>query len=210
MKGFSNFVLLAAAAALCVPAAMAQSATTTTTTATTPATPKYTINQRKNNQQQRIGNGVENGSLTAGETHSLEKQESGLNKEEHTMRAEDNGKLTSADRTALHQQQNHLSGEIYKDKHNAATQNVNPKSEVGQRQRNQQERIGQGIKSGQLTARESSHLEGREAGVNHEIAKDRAANGGKLTAGEKAQVNRQENRNSKAIYNRKHNTRTRG
>jgi len=207
----SNFIVMLAAAAISLPAAMAQSTTSTaTTTTTTTAQPKYAINQRKNNQQQRIGNGVENGSLTAGETHSLEKQESNINKEEHTMRAEDNGKLTSADRKALNQQQNHMSNEIYTDKHNAAHQNLNPQSEVGQRQRNQQERIGQGIKSGQMTPREASHMEGREAGVNHEIAKDRAANGGKLTAGEKAHINNQENRNSKAIYNKKHNGRTRG
>ena len=214
-----NFIVTFAAAAICIPAAMAQSTSTTntstpttTTTTSAPATTqsKYNINQRKNNQQQRIGNGVENGSLTAGETHSLEKQESGINKEESTMRAEDNGHLTSADRTALNQQQNHMSNEIYRDKHNAAHQNVNPQSEVGQRQRLQQERIGQGIKSGQMTAGEASHMEGREAAVNHEIAKDRSANGGHLTQNEKAQINHQQNHNSNAIYNKKHNGRTRG
>jgi hypothetical protein len=92
MKEFRNLVLVAAAAAICVPAAMAQSAPTTTISTT--ATPQYTVNQRKNNQQQRIGNGVESGSLTAGETHGLEKQETHLNTEEHHMRAKDNGKLT--------------------------------------------------------------------------------------------------------------------
>lgn len=204
MKGFRNLVLIATATAICVPAALAQSATTTTT----PAAP--TVNQRKDNQQQRIGNGVENGSLTAGETQSLEKQETHLNAEEHHMRSEDNGKLTAADRARLQHQENHLSGEIYRDKHNAGHQNLNPQSEVGQRQRNQQERIGQGIKSGQLTSREAAHTERREAGVNHEIARDRAANGGTLTAGERARVNRQENRNSKSIYNKKHNGRVRG
>jgi len=203
MKEFRNFILMVAAAAICVPAAMAQSATTTTT-------PKYTINQRKDNQQERIGNGVENGSLTAGETSHIEKQESGLNKEEHKMRAEDNGKLTTADRAKLNRQQNHLSNEIYRDKHNARTQNLNPKSEVGQRQRLQQERIGQGLKSGQMTAGEAAHLENHEAGVNKEIAGMRQANGGKLTNGEKALVNHQQNQNSKAIYNKKHNARHRG
>jgi hypothetical protein len=201
MKGFRNLIAIAAAAAICVPA-MAQETTT--------AQPKYTINQRKDNQQQRIGNGVENGSLTAGETHRLEKQETHLNAEQHHMRAEDSGKLTAADRARLQHQDNHLSGEIYRDKHNAAHQNVNPTTEVGQRQRLQQERIGQGIKSGQLTAREATHTEGHEAAVNHEIARDRAANGGALTRGERARVNRQQNRNSRRIYNKKHNGRVRG
>ncbi len=200
----SKAMLVVAACAICVPAGFAQTSTTTSNTTTTNPP---TINQRKDNQQQRIGNGVENGSLTAGETRSLERQESDVNKEEHQMRALDNGKLTQQDRAVLNQQQNHLSNEIYQDKHNAATQNY--KGEVGARQRNQQERIGQGIKSGQLTARESAHLENQQAHLNKEIHNDRAANGGKLTPAERKQVNHQENKTSKAIYDKKHNGRTR-
>jgi hypothetical protein len=44
------------------------------------------IQQRKENQQQRVGNGVKNGSLTAGETSKLEHQESKVNKEVRTDR----------------------------------------------------------------------------------------------------------------------------
>jgi hypothetical protein len=169
--------------------------------------PPATINQRKENQQDRIGNGVQSGQLTAGETHNLEKKESEVNHEEHDMRKLDNGHLTAADKATLNQQQNKLSGQIYKDKNNAAVQNTNPKSEVGQRQRNQQKRIAQGIKSGQMTAREASRTEGHSAAINREVHNDRAANGGKLTAGERAQVNRQQNRNSARIYRAKHNGR---
>ena len=84
---------------------------------------------------------------------------------------------------------------------------MNPKSEVGQRERNQQERIAQGVKSGQLTAGETAHIEGREAAINKEVHNERAANGGKLTQAERQQVNRQENRTSRAIYRKKHNAR---
>jgi hypothetical protein len=174
---------------------------------TTPATAPATINQRKENQQDRIANGIQSGELTAGETKNLEKKESDLNHEEHDMRKLDNGHLTAADRATLNQQQNKLSKNIYNQKHDAQVQNVNPKSEVGQRQRNQQERIAQGVKSGQLTSGETAHLEGREAGINKEVHNERAANGGKLTAAERRQVNRQENRTSNAIYRKKHNAR---
>lgn len=208
MKEFRNLVLGIAAAAICVPVAMAQTSATTTTTTT--AKPKYTVNQRKDNQQQRIGEGVENGSLTAGEASHIEKQETHLNKEEHTMRAADNGKLTAADRAKLNNQQNHLSKEVYNQKHDAQTQNLNPKSEVGQRQRNQQQRIGEGIENGSLTAREAAHTERQEAGVHKEVAGMRQANGGKLTGKEKALVNHQQNRESRAIYRKKHNNRQRG
>ena len=124
------------------------------------------------------------------------------------MRSEDAGKLTGADRTVLNQQQNQLSKQIYQDKHNAAVQNTNPRSEVGKRAENQQDRIAQGIKSGQLTAGEAAHLENNEAKINQEVKADRAANGGKLTAAERKQVNQQQNRESRKIYRDKHNNRT--
>ena len=174
-------------------------------TSNPPANPPATINQRKKNQQDRIANGVASGQLTAGETANLERKESNLNKEENLMRSEDNGKLTGADRKVLNQQQNQLSNQIYQDKHNAAVQNTNPKNEVGKRAENQQDRIAQGIKSGQLTAGEAANLERKEAGINREVRNDRAANGGKLTQQERAQVNRQQNHVSQKIYRDKHN-----
>ena len=192
-----GLILTAAMAGLMLPA-VAQTA---------PAAAPATINQRKENQQDRIANGIQSGQLTAGETRNLEKKESEINHEEHDMRKLDNGHLTAADRATLNQQQNVVSKDIYTQKHDAQTQNVNPKSEVGQRQRNQQERIAQGVKSGQLTAGETAHLEGREAAIHNEVHNDRVANAGTLTAAERRQVNRQQNRTSGAIYRKKHNAR---
>jgi hypothetical protein len=76
---------------------------------------------------------------------------------------------------------------------------------IAQRKENQQNRIAQGVKSGQLTAGETAHLESKEAALNKETRTDRAADGGKLTPAEKTQVNRQQNRLSKQIYDDKHN-----
>ena len=202
-KHMHSIVFSLALAGLALPAA----AQTSTTTPPAPPT-SQSINQRKENQQDRIANGVQSGQLTAGETHNLEKKESELNQEERDMRKLDNGHLTGADKATLNQQQNKLSNQIYKDKHNAGVQNTDPKSEVGKRAENQQDRIAQGIKSGQLTAGEASRLEGHDAAINREMRNDRAANGGKLTGTQKAQVNRQQNRTSRAIYRDKHNGRT--
>ena len=87
------------------------------------------------------------------------------------MRAADGGKLTDADKAKLTNQQNRLSDDIYKQKHDAQVQ---PKTnnEVNTRDRLQQERIGQGIKSGQLTAGEASNLEKKEANLNKEERTD--------------------------------------
>jgi hypothetical protein len=183
--------------------------TGTSTSSTTQNAPKPgTYGQRANNQQQRIGNGIQSGQLTAGETKHLEKEESSVNKEAQTMRSQDNGHLTAADRKALNQQQNNMSKQIYQDKHNANTAHYG-NNEVGQRRENQQDRIAQGVKSGQLTAGETAKLENQQKNINHQVAADRAANGGKLTQGEKQQINKEQNKTSKNIYNKKHNQTTR-
>lgn len=84
--------------------------------------PEGRIQQRKENQQGRIGQGVENGSLTAHETANLENKESKLNHEIRADRKANGGNLTNNEKTQINRQQNHLSRNIYKDKHNAAHQ----------------------------------------------------------------------------------------
>lgn len=76
---------------------------------------------------------------------------------------------------------------------------------IKERRVNQQARIAQGVRSGQLTARETARLERQQARLGREIRRDRAANGGTLTKREKARVNRQLNRESRRIYRMKHN-----
>jgi hypothetical protein len=97
-------------------------ATLTLTAATLTAQTSQEINQRKENQQDRIAQGVKSGQLTAGETGHLEHQEAAINHEEKAMRAQDNGHLTKADKSLLNKQQNQESKRIYRDKHNAKVQ----------------------------------------------------------------------------------------
>jgi hypothetical protein len=80
------------------------------------------IQERKENQQDRIAQGVKSGELTPRETSNLERKEAGLNREERNMREDNGGKLTAADKAKLTRQQNKLSRNIYRDKHNAAKQ----------------------------------------------------------------------------------------
>lgn len=165
-----------------------------------------TIHERKENQQERIGNGVESGQLTAGEAAKLEKKEAAINRETARDRAANGGTLTPAEKAKITRQQDHLSRDIYQQKHDAQTAHYGS-NEVDQRRQNQQERIGQGIKSGQLTPGEAARAESQEARINHQVRTERAANGGHLTAGERARVNREQNRASKNIYRKKHNAR---
>jgi hypothetical protein len=162
------------------------------------------IKDRRENQQDRIANGIASGQLTAGETTKVEKQESKVNKEVAKDRAANGGNLTNNEKRQINGQQNKLSKEIYNDKHNAATQKYG-NNKVDKRRENQQDRIANGVKSGQLTAGETARLEGKESKINKEVSADRKANGGNLTNKQKAQVNRQQNQVSKRIYNKKHN-----
>jgi len=172
---------------------------------TTTATPKEgSVNDRRADQQQRIANGVQSGQLTAGETKNLESREANLNREIKDDRQANGGKLTTQEHQQINKQQNNLSKSIYQDKHNANVAHYG-NNEVGQRRENQQDRIAQGIRSGQMTAGEAARTENREQGINQQVHADRAANGGKLTGQEKAQINKEQNRASKQIYRQKHN-----
>ena len=210
---FSKWCILPAAVLLLGSVAMGQDASSSgatsqgTGTTHSATAPKPTIAERKENQQKRIANGVKSGQLTAGETANLESKEAAINGETKADRAANGGKLTAAEKQQINKQQNQLSKQIYNDKHNANTAHYG-NNQVGQRRENQQDRIAQGIKSGQLTAGETAKLENQQRGINQQVAADRAANGGKLTPGEKQQINTEQNAASKNIYNKKHNANT--
>ena len=168
-------------------------------------TPKEgSVNDRRSDQQQRIGNGVQSGQLTAGETKNLESREANINREVRADRRADGGKLTGQEHRQINRQQSNVSKSIYTDKHNAATAHYG-NNEVGQRRENQQDRIASGIKSGQMTAGEAARTENREQGINQQVRADRAANGGKLTGQQHKQINREQNGASRQIYRQKHN-----
>lgn len=182
-----------------------QTQPTTDQPSTQTAAPKEgSVNDRRDDQQQRIANGVKSGQLTAGETKNLESREASLNREVRTDRKADDGKLTQQERAKVNRQQNNLSRSIYNDKHNA-TQAQFGKGEIGQRRENQQDRIANGIQNGSMTAGEAARAENRQQGINQQISADRSANGGKLTGKEKGQINREQNGASRQIYREKHN-----
>lgn len=76
---------------------------------------------------------------------------------------------------------------------------------VNQRAANQQQRVAQGVRSGQMTAGETRNIEGRDASINRQAQADRAANGGRLTPQQHQQINQRQNNVNRSIYNDKHN-----
>ena len=195
---------LLALATLFASASLFSQQTQPSTTQQTTDPKQGSVNDRRQDQQDRIANGVQSGQLTAGETKNVEGREANLNREIKDDRQANGGKLTTGERQQVNRQQNNLSKSIYQDKHNANTAHYG-NNEVGQRRENQQDRIAQGIRSGQMTAGEAARTENREQGINQQIHADRQANGGKLTGSEKKQINKQQNGASRQIYRQKHN-----
>ena len=75
-----------------------------------------------------------------------------------------------------------------------------------QRDVNQQERIEQGLKSGELSTKEAGSLERDEQHVDRMEAKD--LKNGSISPAEQAKLNAAQNKTSNAIYNDKHNATT--
>ncbi|MGA7139988.1 MAG: hypothetical protein WBZ14_20095 [Terriglobales bacterium] len=74
------------------------------------------VNGREENQQQRIGNGVKNGTLTSKQTANLENRETNVQNREKADMAKNNGHLTKAEQNGINRQQNRISNSIAKDK----------------------------------------------------------------------------------------------
>ncbi|HLX23573.1 MAG TPA: hypothetical protein VKR38_09535 [Usitatibacter sp.] len=165
--------------------------------------------QRNVDQQQRIENGLQSGQLSTKETSQLEKGEQHIDKME--ANANKNGGPTPQQAAAIQKAQNRESAAIYRDKHNAVTGNPNSASSQRmqadvQRNVNQQQRIENGVKSGQLTNKETGKLERGQAHVNG--AEANAGANGHVGANEQKNIQARENHQSKKVYNKKHNAKT--
>ena len=73
---------------------------------------------------------------------------------------------------------------------------------IDQREANQQKRIDQGVASGQLTPKEAARLQKRDAKL--EADKQAAKADGKVTSAERRKLNREADRDSRAIAREKH------
>jgi hypothetical protein len=80
---------------------------------------------------------------------------------------------------------------------------------INQRKVDQQDRIANGVKSGQLTAGETARLEHQESGINKEERGMRAQDNGHLTKQDRQTIHAQQNQESRRIYRDKHNGKVR-
>jgi len=166
--------------------------------------------QRDLNQQNRIEEGLQSGQLSTGEAARLEKGEARIDKME--SKALKDGTLSSQETARIQRAQNQESAAIQNSKHNDVT--GNPSSASSQRMQadvqrniNQQNRVEQGVQSGQLTNKEVSTLERGQSRLNR--AEVRVGANGHVGPREQGRVQRLQNRQSSKIVREKHNNRAR-
>jgi hypothetical protein len=117
-----SLLVLAAGGSMLVGGAAAQPQNSNTSGAGTgtidPDHPQVNeVNQREQNQQDRIANGEKNGALTPGQASRLENREQHIENQEKADMAAHKGHLTKNEQRQLNKEQNRTSRQIYKDKH---------------------------------------------------------------------------------------------
>jgi hypothetical protein len=168
------------------------------------------VNQRQENQRDRVRQGIKSGQLTKEEAKELATNQKELRQEEKEYKSD--GTLTKEERVDLHQDLNSTSKDIYQEKHDAETQpGVTPAEpgspkvwdpKVNQLQSNQKDRIQQGVQSGELTKKETYTLAQKEAHLaklERQLKED-----GKLTKEERARLQKRLDWISADIYKQKH------
>jgi hypothetical protein len=142
--------------------------------------------------QQQIEQGLQNGSLSTGEARSLEQNQKRI----------DNAEAHGASQQKLNTMQNNFETKTNTLENNTVTGNPTGARDLKmqgdvQRNVNQQNRIQQGVTSGQMTTGEEKAAERGQARVNRAEAR-----------GHLNKANAMENRQSKKIYHKKHNGNT--
>ncbi len=162
--------------------------------------------QRDVSQQRRIESGLQSGQLNTREAGRLEAGEAHV--ERLQANAERNGSVSAGEQARIDAAQNRESRAIHDQKHDAQVGNPNSASSRRlqadvQRNENQQARIAQGERSGELSTREAGSLERGQARTDRATA--RAAANGHVSGGEQARLQARENRQSGRVFRKKHN-----
>jgi tellurite resistance protein len=166
------------------------------------------VQKRLQNQDQRIDQGVKSGTLTPKEAGRLEADQARVQQTEERMKSD--GNLTGQERQKLNNMQDRSSRNIYNQKHDAQTANVGAGAPSGKgndprvqkRMQNQDRRIDQGVKSGELTPKEAGRLETDQARIQQ--TEERMKSDGNLTGQERQKLNTMQDRASDRIDQQKH------
>lgn len=161
--------------------------------------------QRDVNQERRIEQGLQSGQLSTREAARLQGEQAHIDRME--SKALRDGNVSAQEKARINAAQGRASADIRRQKHDAQTGDPNSASSRRmqadvQRNINQEQRIQQGMASGELTSREAARLEAGQARTNR--AQARAGADGHVGAGEQGAIQHRQNVQSRKIYRQKH------
>jgi polyhydroxyalkanoate synthesis regulator phasin len=163
------------------------------------------IDERQANQQKRIDSGVKSGELTEQEAKRLQKGQQRVQKMEDKARAD--GRLTAEERQRIERAQDRESKRIHSETHDKQhAKKAPPPSHIDQRQAEQQRRIDEGVKSGQLTKKEAERLQKGQAHIQK--MEDKAMADGRITPEERRRIEAAQDRESERIRRERHDRQT--
>ena len=169
------------------------------------------IDKKQNSQKQRIVNGIDTGALTGREAVRLGYQQAHVYNKEQRFKSD--GQFTRRERAVIHRDLLKSSKSIYRQKHDGQVQGLRPVSNriknpgIRKHQKHQVKRIRHGVRSGELTARETLRLGKQQVSINRQKRHFKAD--GNFTKRERLAVHKRQHRASKNIYRKKHNNRRR-
>ncbi|MCW5823753.1 MAG: hypothetical protein KIT34_13190 [Cyanobacteria bacterium TGS_CYA1] len=175
---------------------------------------RYGVNNRQQRQQNRIQSGVQSGTLTSKEAARLTRQQNALARQEARYRASGNG-LSRKERVRLEREQNQISQNIHRQANDRQGVNLPPVGNpyaynppgrpglynINNNQVNHQERINQGIQSGELTQTEAQRLSNQQ---NRFATKEAEMRQDGLTLQERRRLDNMQDNMSRNIYHQKH------
>lgn len=164
------------------------------------------ISQRDINQETRIRNGLQDGSLTTREAAVLERKEGRLDRlQAEALR---DGTLSDPEWARINRAEDRVSADIRNARHNGVQ--GDPLSASSQRMQQgvqrdiqQQQRIKDGIQSGQLSNREVAGLERGQA--RQDARQFRAGRDGHVSGHEAQAIDNAQNASSQRIHKLRHN-----
>lgn len=164
------------------------------------------IDSKQTNQKHKIYQGFKSGELTARETWRLGQQQKDIYQKERRFKAD--GDFTRRERAKIHLDMAKSSKSIYQQKHDEQQQNWGLSSAiksgaVNKREGTQAKHIGQGIRSGELTTRETARLGKQQVKIHRK--ERRLRSDGVFTKRERAKVHKSQNYAARSIYRAKHN-----
>ena len=159
------------------------------------------VNDRLANQDKRIHKDVKDGDLTKTQAAALHKDDRAIRQEERDMASLDNGHITKLDQKALNQQENAVSHKIggTAQADSRWAQNHPRRDEVNDRLANQDQRIHQEVKEGDLTKTQAAALHKDDRAIRQEERDMAHMDNGHITQLDQKALNQQENVVSKEI-----------